>query len=267
MTRRGTAFLVAALVLLTLPGCAVFYGLFGRPTIEDVRPKIKDVDLGGVTLAFEVDVKNPYFFSLVSPGFQYGIDVEGEALIAPQESGEFRVPAWSVGTVVLPVRLEYLNLVRAYKTLRELNEFTYRLHSVLRFRALGATFKLPLSHEGTAPVVRLPRFTNVTFRVGRVSLTSATVFVEADMENPNIFEIGVNQLGYALQVGDTPVGNVTATTGGSIGAGESGRIRLTGRISAGGALLRLMRGEPLGTPRIQPTGSIETPYGAIKLQK
>lgn len=263
MTRGSSAFLVAALALLMSPGCA----LFGRPTIKDVRPKIKGIDLRGVKFAFEIDVKNPYFVSLVSPGFRYGVDVEGEEFIAPQESGEFRVPAWGVGTVVLPVRFEYLDLIRAYETLRKLNQFTYRLHGVLRFRALGWTFKLPMSHEGTAPVVRLPRFTNIAFRVGRASLTSVTVFVEADMHNPNIFEIGVSQLGYVLRVGDTPVGDVKATTGGKIAAGESGRLTLTGRISAAGALLRLMRGEQLGKARIQPTGAIETPYGAVKLGK
>jgi len=260
--RRGSsAFLVAALVLLMLPGCA----LFGRPTIDDVRPKIKAVDLGGVTLAFEVDVRNPYFVSVVSPGFQYGIDVEGEEFIAPQESGEFRVPARSVGTVVLPVRLEYLSLIRAYETLRELNQFTYRLHGTLRFRALGWTFKLPLSYEGVAPVVRPPRFSNVRARFARSGLTSAIVTVEADMHNPNIFDVGIDSLGYVLRLGETQVGNVTAATAGKIAAGKTGRLTLTGRISAAGALLRLARGGSLGAPSIRPTGTIETPYGAVKL--
>jgi len=263
LNRNALALLVVALALPMLPGCA----LFGRPTIEDVRPTITSIDLGGVNFAFEVDVKNPYFISLASPGFQYGIDVEGEAFIASQESGALRVPAWSVGTVVLPVRLEYLDLIKAYAALRELDEFTYRLHATLRLSTFVRTFELPLSHEGTAPVVRPPRFTNITFRARRTSLTSAAVAVEADMENPNVFEIGVDRLGYVLRIGKTRVGDVKATTEGAIAARGSGRIKLTGRISAAGALLRLLRGEKLGRPQIQPSGSIETPYGAIELAK
>lgn len=266
-SRTNAALWLALVAVALLPGCSSFFGLFGRPTIEDVRPKLTGIDLLGVNLAFEIDVKNPYYVPLISPRLRYGIDVEGEEFMASQESEGLDVAARSVGTVVLPVRIDYVNIARAYKTLSKLKEFRYRLHGALVFSAMGRSFELPLSYEGRAPVVRPPRFSNITVRFSKVSLTSAAVTVEADMHNPNIFDVGINSLGYVLRLGEAQVGNVTAATAGKIAAGKTGRLTLTGRISAAGALFRLARGGSLGAPSIQPTGAIETPYGAVKLGK
>ena len=259
--------LVAAMALSSLPGCAALFDTIGRPTVEAVRPKIKSIDLRGVTVAFEVDVKNPYYVPLVSPRLQYGIDVEGAEFIAAQESEGLDVPARGAGTLVLPVRLDYANLAKAYQTLSKLNEFTYKLHGALAFSVFGKTARIPLSHEGKAPVVRPPSFSNISVRYSKASWASATVTVEADVSNPNVFAMGINDLGYALKIGEASVSDVKGGTGGNIGPGKSGRVKLVGRISAAAALLKIAKGAKLGAPNIRPTGSIDTPYGAIKLTK
>lgn len=255
--------LLAAIVLLSAPGCA----LFGRPTVEAVRPKIKSVDLTGLTLAFEVDVKNPYYVPLVSPKFQYGMDVEGAEFLAAQESEGLDVPARGIGTLVLPVRFDFANMAKTYQTLSKVNEFTYKLHGGLLFSALGKTARIPLSHEGRAPVVRPPTFSNISFRLAKSSLTSVAVTVEADIKNPNVFKLGIDSLGYALKLGGASVADVKGATGGAIEPGKSGRVKLTGQLSGADAIRSLAGGAKLGAPTLQPTGSIHTPYGAIKLAK
>ena len=269
MMKRNALALVAlaGLALLVVPGCAVFADLFGRPTVEGVRPTIKSIDLQGVTLAFEVDVKNPYVVPLASPRFRYGMDVEGAEFMAAQESEGADVPARGVGTLVLPVRLDYAALAQTYKTLSNANEFTYKLHGGLTFSAAGTSFDLPLSHEGKAPVVRPPTFSNISVRVAKASLTSLAVTVESDIKNPNVFQLGIDSLGYALKLGAASVADVKGATGGTIEPGKSGRVTLTGRLSGADALRSLAGGGKLGAPTLQPTGAIQTPYGAIKLQK
>ena len=253
--------------LLSAPGCAALFDTIGRPTVEAVRPTIKGIDLKGVTLAFEVDVKNPYYVPLLSPRLQYGIDVEGAEVMAAQESEGLDVPARGVGTLVLPVRLDYANLAKAYQTLSKLNEFTYKLHGALAFDVFGKTARIPLSHEGKAPVVRPPKFSNITIAYTKGSWGSATVTVEADVANPNVFPMGINELGYALKIGEASVSDVKGGSGGKIEPGQSGHVKLVGRLSAADALLKIAGGAKLSMPTIQPTGSINTPYGAVKLNR
>lgn len=266
MGRRWLALAAALLPLLT-SGCSIFFDIVGRPTLEDVRPRITGVDLEGVSLTLDVDVANPYFFRLVSPRFRYGIDVEGAEFVSRQESEGADIAARSIGTLALPIRLDYVKVWQAYRKLSELKEFSCKIHGALIFRVMGRSIDLPLSYERTLPVVRAPRFSNVTVQFSRLSLTHATVTLEADIENPNVFDVDVEGLGYQLMLGGTSVGNLTASTAGTVAAGERGRFKLTGQVSAASALFRLARGESLGAAKLSATGAITTPYGKVNLTK
>ena len=256
----------AALVMLT-SGCAAFFDVVGRPTVEDVRTRITKIGFLGVTLTFDIDIRNPYVVPLRSPRFRYALDVEDAPLIEPREHEGVDVAARSVGTVTVPVRLSYTNVWCAYKKLRQAREFAYRLHGAFIISAGDRSFELPVSHRGTLPVLRPPKFSNVRATFSNVSLTSAAVTVEADAENPNIFDLDVKDVGYVLTLGETRVGDLSAGTLGKIAPGMSGKVILQGRISAVEALVRLLRGEPLGKAKLSPTGVIRTPYGTAELDK
>jgi LEA14-like dessication related protein len=238
-----------------------------RPEIRDVRPHATGIDLQGVNLTFDVDIHNPYPIALRAPRFQYAIDIEDAEFIKSQAPVEIDVPAGKVGTATLPARLEYVQLWRTYRSLADATEVKYRLRGTVPISVLGQTHELPLSHSGTFPVFRLPKIDVRKVDFSEVSLSKATATVAATMHNPNAFALGAKGLGYALVLGDTPVGSLSAATLESIPAGGSGQLELTGEITARNVLARILQGGGFGDAEVTPTGTIQTPFGPVTLKR
>jgi LEA14-like dessication related protein len=253
--------IVAAPALLLAMGCSSLQ----RPEIRSVRPHITAIDLQGVSLIFDVDVSNPYPFAMRAPKFDYAVDVEGNEFIKSQSPVEVDLPAHQGGTLTLPARFAYADLWRTFNSLKDSSEVKYQLRGTFMLAALGQSYDLPLSHSGTFPVLRLPKVSIGHVGVSEVSLTNAKVTAEATLHNPNIFALGMNNLGYAVQLGDVPVGSVTASTADTIAAGTTGKLTLAGQITAKAALLKLLQGSSLGEPAVSLAGTIQTPYGAVPI--
>jgi len=259
--------------LATAVGCRNISDLTGlltgldRPTVKAIRPTVTDISPDSIGLAFEVDVGNPYPFPLKSGQFRYGLDIEGREFVKSGQSTALDVPANGTGTVTLPVTLTYAKLFETYRSLSDANEVSYALHGTLDVLAGGRTYEAPLSHKGKLPVLRAPKFSNFKVDFANVSPRGAGVTVQADIVNPNIFAIGLHDLGYALKLGEVSVGSLVAKTDRSIGPGAKGKLRLSGKVSALSALADLLKGRGLGAPTLATTGTIKTPYGQVRTPK
>jgi len=266
MQRIVNGMIIAAMAVF-LSGCA--YLNLKTPQIQSVRPRITGIDLQGVSLAFDVGVDNLYPIPLRTPNFRYGMDIQGREFFKSGVTANIDLPAKSIGTVTLPVRVTYLSLWKTYQALSEAAEIQYTLRGALVLSAYNQSYELPLSHTGTFPVLRLPSFSDISVRVADASLTKAKIVIEATIKNPNCFGIDVRNLGYAFKLGDVELAGLAATTQGKLEAGGQGRLALAGEVSALSALPKLLlSGSPrAGEARIAPTGAIQTPYGAVKLPR
>ncbi len=254
--------LLAAAVLSTV-GCAssrIVEDL--RPTVRSVTPRITGIDLRGVNLAFDLDVANPLPVAIRTPRFRYGIEIAGASLASAREAQGLDLPASGAGTATLPVRLDFADIWRIARGLSDAKEFDYRVSGALLLSALGRNFELPFSHSGKAPVLRPPSFRAVSVAPPEVSISGATIAIDAEVSNPNLFGLGIERLGYGLRAGEIDLGGLTASTGGEVPAGGVGQIRLTGRMGLDRALLQALGGMRPGAMVLRPVGSVTTPYGA-----
>lgn len=236
-----------------------------RPEIQDVRARITSLDTQGVGLAVDVDVKNPYPLALKTPRFKYGMDVSQTPLFESAAETSVDLPAGKVGTATLPLHIRYADLWRLAASLRGAKEVGYRLHGAFLVNALGQSHELPLSHEGTFPVLHLPTFSVKSVDVDDLSLSSARVTVAAELQNPNVFDIDAREIGYTLRIGDVEVGRLTASTIGTVPAGTGGRAQLTGDVTVRSALIQLAKGVSVSEVSVSSTGSFGTPYGAVRV--
>jgi hypothetical protein len=170
-----------------------------------------------------------------------------------------------VGTVTLPVRLSYTDLFRTYQNLADAAEANYTLHGSIILPLLGRSFELPVSHRGTFPVLRPPTFSDINVDLAQVSFLKTKINVDTAMKNPNVFALGIEDLGYMLKLGDVEIGGLTATAANTLDAGETGRLFLTGELSAASAIVNMIKGGNIGGAQIFPSGSIQTPYGPVKM--
>lgn len=258
--------LLAVALFTALAGCSVpVFDSLARPEVKDLRPRITGIDFQGINLAFDVDVANPYPVAIRTPRFKYGIEIAGTQLMASDVATSLDLPASGIGTATLPVRVQYADLLKLYGDLSGVAESDYKLTGAILLGAMGHDFELPLSYTGKFPVLKVPTFTAVKIQTPSVSMGRASVSVDAEIGNPNIFALGLDRLGYGLKLGDVQVGGITASTGGSVAAGGKGALTLTGEISATNAVIQLLTGSKLGAALIQPQGMISTPYGRVSL--
>jgi hypothetical protein len=249
------------LILVLGAGCSSL----PRPEVRAVRPRVDGIDFKGVNLAFDVDVFNPYLVATRPPKFRYGIVIAKSQRFEADAAEKVDLPAGAVGTIVLPARVEFLEVWEMSQGLAGADEIDYRLRGTILASALGQSFELDLEHAGTFPVLRPPTFSSPEVEFSDLSLTGGKITVQANVSNPNVFTIGLDRLRYELLVGDVMVGNVQATMDGDLQAGRTGRLSLAGEITARTALLQLPQGQGLGVPKITSVGALKTPYGEVTL--
>lgn len=269
MNRIPVLAMVLATMLLAV-GCntlstSALLGKVSKPSIESISPRIAGLNFQGIDLAFDVAVLNPYEVPIKSPRFKYALDVEGASFLSSQATANLDLPAKGVGTVVLPVRLQYLDLLQAYSSLKDVGEVPYTLHGALVFSPWGETIELPIRKSGTFPILRVPALSNVVVDPPEVSLGGAKIQVKSNITNPNVFALGLESLGYDLQIGEVKLGGLKTESLRSLKAGDSGEVSLMGAISGYEAVQQLLSGRGLGAVALRPVGSISTPYGIVRL--
>jgi LEA14-like dessication related protein len=136
--------LVAA--LWAASGCAS-----SRPVLKGVAARVLNVDASGVELAFDVDVENQLPIPLKSTSGRYALDIAEARLLSSDQVPALDLPAGEVGTVTLPARVEYADLIKTAQSMATAKELPYRMQGAFLFPMMGSDYELPFSHEGTIP--------------------------------------------------------------------------------------------------------------------
>lgn len=253
------------IVVALMAGAAAGCSNAQRPEARTVNARIDTIDFQGVDTIFDIHVHNPNPFRIKSPEFRYGIDIAGREYTRSAQTTELDLPSGAAGTIRLPIRIEYAKLQATNARLRDANEIPYRLHGAVVATSQDGRSEIPVEHTGTLPLLRPPRFSVPRVKFADASLTGAKVALEVDVHNPNIFSLGLARIGYSMNVGRIPLGNVHASTVGELAARSSGKLSLVGEITAAGVLLRLARGEKPGDFGMAWEGTVQTPYGTATL--
>ena len=252
------------IIFPVVSGCSLLTEI-QKPKIVKVTPSIKGLDFKGVDMNFDIDVHNPYPVQIVSPGFDYGMNIEENRLFESQADTDVDLAAKKTGTVTLPVRLDYMETFKAVSDLATKAEANYEVFGAFHFKPFGKSVDLPFSRKGSIPVVKMPKISVKNVSTGDVGLSGATLKVDLGVKNPNIFKIGLDNLGYGLKLGDTEIAGLKAGAIDALEAGSEGNVTLSGKISAMSVISKIVKGIDASEMNISPTGSIKTKYGDLKL--
>lgn len=250
--------------MLLCAGCASLPESM-RPEVKDWRPRVTGIDLNGIDLAFDVDVLNKFPVAVKAPAFETTLSVMDTRFISTLAAEGFDLPASGVGTATIPARVTFADLLSLGEKLAGANQANYEIKGAVKIPVMGRLVDAPISHAGTFPILRAPKIAVTRYQAPEVTLQGARLGVEALVENPNVFGIGLRDVGYSLRIGGVNVADLTASTLGEIAAGGSGGLSLAGRVTAADVLRGVFSLTDLGAIQIAPTGEFTTPYGPIKL--
>jgi len=162
MTRKGCLFFALIASFASFTSCkTVKEALYLRkPTARLAGLKFEQVTLDSTTLLFDIEVNNPYPVALPLTNLDYGLTSSSTQFLTGSAAIQTTVPAKSKQIVSLPARINYLEMLRALKSVRPGSKIPYRAELGLSVQspALG-DIRLPLKKEGE---LTLPSISNVS---------------------------------------------------------------------------------------------------------
>ncbi len=155
-TKTMVHFMLLAAVGSLIVGC-------GKPTVQVVNIKMGRVSVQSATLIFDVEVHNPQGVSLPLVGADYALSTDGQKFIDGEADIQSIIPPGESKVVQLPVRIQFLELFQAVKSVRGKSEIPYTadLGFFVKPPVIN-TLRLPVQRQGT---LKLPSKQDLIDRV------------------------------------------------------------------------------------------------------
>jgi LEA14-like dessication related protein len=159
--------LILGLALITLSGCAALEDVLlqKKPTASLVGLHLTDISLKSASLVFDVEVENPYSAPLPLVNLDYDVSSKAQQLFTGTADLQTTIPAESSQKVALPITLNYIDLVKAFKDVRPGSVVPYEAVVGLSLDApvLGR-IRLPIDRSGELTVPSIPKASDVDWK-------------------------------------------------------------------------------------------------------
>jgi len=192
LRNAGSAVLLSALIL-GIFSCATLEQVIEEPkvTVQDVRTT--SLSFSDISLELDLLIENPNPIGIELAGYDYNLLIDESSLVSGTLDRDVSLPGRGSAVLTVPVTLNYRELYSALTTLADDTESGYKIVTGLHFDlpVLGER-RLELSHEGTIPLVRLPRFAFTSLYVEDLGMMGADIIVLLSLENPNGFTLSLN---------------------------------------------------------------------------
>lgn len=195
--------LMAASVLL-LSGCESLRDVveaIHKPEVRIDATELEALSFSGLNLRFDVEIRNPNPIGISLAGFDYELQIEGTPFISAEVEEKVTIAARDRYIIPLPVELGFEELVRTIRELEDREEAAYQLTSGFSFDlpVLGRV-RIPVSTEGSIPILRFPELQVRSLRLNAISLAGASLDLELEIRNRNNFKIFIESLEYRFRV-------------------------------------------------------------------
>ena len=196
MNRRALVVTISGAALL--PGCGLFKQYTKRPKVTLKKVDITDVDFAGARLAALIEIENRIPVALTLAKINWNVTIDGKALVSGVVTSPSTVPPSQVFPVQLPFALKFDDLARIASQYKDADEAPYKLAGNLEIETPVGPITVPFTHNGRAPVLKIPSVELTKVQVRGFSFTGADVRFGFNIKNPNKIALDVRSLDYAL---------------------------------------------------------------------
>ncbi len=156
--------LAATTSLVLFSGCDTLQSALTmqKPKAALKGMKLENISLDSASLLFDVDIENPYAVDLPMTNIDYDVTSNTSKLFSGKADVAGTVPAKGAKTVTLPVKINYMDVVNAFKGVSPGSKIPYKADVGLSVNApvLGV-IRLPLNKTGEIDVPAIPKVSEI----------------------------------------------------------------------------------------------------------
>ena len=231
--------MMAALSLLM--GCATLNQIVQKPTVTFDSLDLENASLLQSTLNFRFKVNNPNPIGLHASRITYDLKLNGTPFTRGELDRGLSVPAGSVGTLAMPVTVQYLDFFKSISDLMGRGTAAYDLSGTFAVGPLN----IPFSAAGDFNLPKMPKISLENVTIQTLTLSGATLNCRLAMDNPNAFDLLFKQLDYNLKLGNISFARANAAPDSALGQQGRSQINLGMDVSfadVGRAAYQLLMG-------------------------
>jgi LEA14-like dessication related protein len=258
-------FSLPVLAILLLGGCSSL----ATPTASVVGVHFTDLSIQSVTMAFDVEIGNPYSVPLPLSNLDYGLTTNSAKFLSGDAKLQGTVPANDKKVVQVPVKITFAELLKAAQGVRLGSVVPYSAELGLSVDApIVGKLRVPLKKEGQLPIPTTPDIEVAEVKWGDLSLSQATGTIKLNVVNRNQFAMDLSKMSYAFSLGDVEVAKSSLAKPVSFAAGGgAGTIEIPLSVSAqqaGLGVLRMLTGSG-ASYKFAGSADLNTPFGPISV--
>ncbi|MCG3180227.1 MAG: hypothetical protein BIFFINMI_02585 [Phycisphaerae bacterium] len=266
---RLAALTLAACLTPALAGCDAL-GWLSKPSARITGLHFQSIDLSAATMLFDVEVTNPYAVNLPLVNMDYGLASNSTKFLTGATTLQgTSVPARGATTVPIPVKVTYLDALKALADVRLGQVVPFQAELGLSVDAPGVgTLRLPLTEDGQLPIPAPPGVAVEQIKWDTLTLDRTGGTIALNLTNNNQFPIVLSKLAYALSLGDVKVADSSIARDLTLAAsGGSGQLQIPISISPrslGLAAWNMVSGSGSGY-RLNGMMEVGSPFGPMNL--
>jgi LEA14-like dessication related protein len=205
LTTLGTTLFCSSWLLFGLSACApvdIKEALQEQtPTVTVADQRLTRLDFERVNLAFGIQVENPNPVALNLAGLDYELKLDGHSFASGKQSKQMSLAASGASRFELPLSIAFKEIYQGIADLREKDEIPYELTTglVIDVPLLGK-LRYPVTTQGVLPLPRLPTIAVKSLALQKLTYSGATLSLSLEVDNPNAFNVALNNLNYDFVV-------------------------------------------------------------------
>jgi LEA14-like dessication related protein len=219
---KRSLFVLLALSVVTLSGCATLKKLFKKPTVTFKTARLSSASLSDATVDVVYEVRNPNTFGLSLAKVDYTFFVEGKQVVAGSPRKGLQLKPRDSNELVFPANVKFADIAPVVETFLNKDQAVFRVQGSVGIETPIGVIPFSLDREGTFEVPKIP---NVQFeppRITNLSISGATVEFPLNITNRNSFPLPIAGLAGDLKVAGANVGTLST---GDLGMLEGGGTR------------------------------------------
>jgi len=258
-------------MLFTFTGCESMKSILAgmdKPSASVTGVRFDSISLDGMTLVFDVDVKNPYAAPLPLVNVAYGLSSKGSKFLEGAADVQGSVPAKGSKTIQLPAKITFASLLQSVQGVKlgSVVPYTAEMGLSVDAPAVGR-LTLPIKKEGELPIPTVPSVELSSVQWKSLTLQNAEAVLKLNVTNNNDFPVDLSKLAYNLSLSGTPIVNTSLAKSASFAKGGSSTLEIPLAIkpsNLGLAAFSMLTGKGAGYS-LDGNMNVGTPFGPMNL--